>query len=183
MQHDLTVAGIGFFAVVEIFESVDDTRVIIARLITGGLTVGAVAEFLRSDYFSVYKIVKEIKKDSDPKAKRNGRWRKIRMVVPPKSGRRISFEKKAEAERLLTTTNMPIIEIAKMLGLRSRHSIYLIRERLQREQEKESVIEEQQSGSVGTTFKTLTKTKRCEVHGNVSVWPCVICEAQKFRRR
>ena len=167
---------------VDIFENVNDTRVVVARLISGGLTVGAVAEFLRTDYFSVYKILNELKNDPKPRAKRGGRWRSIRLVIVPKSGRRIAPEKKAEAERLLTETNMPIIDIAKQLGLRSRHSIYLIRDRLQREQEKESVIEEQESGEVGTTFKTLTKTKRCEVHGNVSVWPCVICEAERFKK-
>jgi transposase-like protein len=169
--------------VVDIFASEHDTRVIVARLISGGLTVGAVAEFLRTDYFSVYKIVNELKADPNPRAKRRGRWQKIKLVVVPKSGRRIAPEKKQEAERLLTTTNMPIIEIAKQLGLQSRHTIYLIRERLQREQEKASVREEQESGSIGTTFKTLTKTKRCEVHGVVSVWPCVQCEAERFRKR
>lgn len=167
---------------VEIFESEHDTRVIVARLISGGLTVGAVAEFLRTDYFSVYKIVNDLKSDPNPRAKRRGRWHKIKLVIVPKSGRRIAPEKKAEAERLLTETNLPIFEIAKQLGLRSRHSIYLIRERLQREQENESVREEQESGSVGTTFKTLTKTKRCEVHGEVSVWPCVMCEAERARK-
>ena len=167
---------------VDIFASADDTKVIVARLISGGMTVGAVAEFLRSDYFSVYKIVNELKNDPNPKAKRGGRWKRISLVVVPKSGRRISAEKKIEAERLLLETNLGILEIAKRLGLRSRHSVYLIRDRLQREQERESVREEEASGSVGTTFKTLTKTKRCEVHGAVSVWPCVICEAEKFRK-
>lgn len=168
---------------VDIFESAHDTRVIVARLISGGLTVGAVAEFLRTDYFSVYKIVNELRNDPMPRAKRNGRWRSVKMVIVPKSGRRIAADKKSEAERLLLETNLGISEIAKQLGLRSRHSIYLIRERLQREQEKESVREEQEIGEVGTTFKTLSKVKRCEVHGKVSVWPCVICEAERFRKK
>jgi AraC-like DNA-binding protein len=166
--------------VVDIFESQDDTKVIVARLISGGLTVKAVAEFLRTDYFSVYKIVNEIKSDPAPKAKRGRRWQKIQIVMVPKPGRRIPSEKMAEAKRLLLESNLGILEIAKRLGLRSRSSIYCLRDRLQREQENESVREE---GSTGTTFKTLTKPKRWEVHGDVSVWPCVICEAEKHRKR
>jgi hypothetical protein len=166
--------------VVDIFESEHDTRVIVARLISGGMTVGSVAEFLRTDYFSVYKIVNELKADPNPRAKRNGRWQSIDLVVVPKSGRRIPSEKMDEAKRLLLETNLGILEISKRLGLRSRHSLYLLRDRLQREQEKESVIEE---GLNGATFTNLVKTKRCPSHGNVSVWPCVICEAEKFRKK
>lgn len=164
---------------VDIFKSPDDTRVIVARLISGGLTIGAVAEFLCTDYFSVYKIVNELKKDPAPKVKRGGRWKKIKMVVAPKSGRRIDPAKMAEARRLLLETNLGILEIAKRLGFRSRSSIYCLRERLKREEEKESVIEE---GSGGLTFKTLTEKKKCPVHGAVSVWPCVMCEAERYRQ-
>lgn len=165
---------------VDIFASQDDTRVVVARLISGGLTIGSVAEFLRTDYFSVYKIVNELKQDPQPKVKRRGRWRKIEMVVAPKSGRRIDPKKMAEARRLLLETNLGILEIAKQLGFRSRSSIYCLRDRLQREQEKESIREE---GESGLTFRTLSEKKKCLTHGHVSVWPCVMCEAEKFRKR
>jgi len=126
-------------------------------------TIGEIASLLGTDYFSIRNFI--IKK-------------KIPILVP-KSGRRIDPAKMAEARRLLLETNLGILEISKRLGFRSRSSIYCLRDRLQREQEKESVVEE---GSGGLTFKTLTEKKKCPTHGAVSVWPCVMCEANRYRQ-
>ena len=72
-------------------------------------TFSEIATFFECTYFDAYHFA---------------RAQKIAVKVA-KSGRRIDPKIKAEAERLLTTTNLPIIEIQQKLGLSSRHVCFL----------------------------------------------------------
>jgi len=130
-------------------------------------TFSEIATFFECTYFDAYHFA---------------RAQKIAIKVA-KSGRRIDPKIRAEAERLLTTTNMPIIEIQQKLGLRSRHSIYLIRQRLEREQTRLAVTEEAEAGMSFVDTPQRQELRRCPEHGRVTVWPCVQCAAQKFRQQ
>ena len=128
-------------------------------------TIAQIASFFETEYFCVRKFIEQ----------------KGIPILVAKSGRPIDAKLKAEAERLLTQTNLSIFEIQKRLGLKSRHTIYLIRERLEREQMRLAVIEEQENGLSFVDTPQRQELRRCLEHGKVSVWPCVICEAQKYR--
>ena len=127
-----------------------------------GRTIKEIAAFFETDYFDVYKFIQT---EQIP-------------VLFPKSGRRIPAETMAEAKRLFLESNMPILDIAKRLGLRSRSSIYCLRDRLQRETQREAVEEVD-----GRSFKDVSEVRRCPEHGKVTTWPCVACEALAYRKR
>ena len=129
-----------------------------------GRTIKEIAAFFETDYFDVYKFIQT---EQIP-------------VLFPKSGRRIPAEKMAEAKRLFLESNMPILEIANRLGLSSRSSIYCLRDRIQRETQREAVAEEEVDGR---SFKDVSEVRRCPEHGKVTTWPCVACEALAYRKR
>ncbi len=162
----MTVAGNGVSNMVKLVGSMGPLRVDIVEelLNVERRTFAEVAAFFEVDYFHAYAFAKQ----------------KGIVVRVAKSGRRVPKAIKAEAERLLIETNLPIIEIAKRLGLPSRHSIYLIRQRLQREQFRQ-VVSQEKSGMSFSEVSQRQEFKRCEFHGKVSIWPCVACEAERFR--
>ena len=128
-------------------------------------TVSEIAAFFEVEYFHARRFIEQ---------------NKIPLLVA-KSGRPIRVELKAEAERLLTETNLSIMEIQQRLGFKSRHTIYLIRERLEREQARAAVAEEAEAGLSFVDIAQRQELRRCPEHGKVSVWPCVICEAERYR--
>lgn len=129
-----------------------------------GLTVKQIAAHYEVGYFDIYSFIEK----------------KQIPVTFPKSGRRIPAEKMVEAKRLLLESNMPILDIAKQLGLQSRSSIYCLRDRLEKEKQREAVEEENANGK---SFAKANDIKRCPEHGKTSVWPCVACEAIAYRKR
>lgn len=128
-------------------------------------TIGQIASFFEVDYFTVRNFI---------------RANRIPILVP-KSGRRIDAKKKQEAMRLLQETDMSILQIAKRLGFRSRSAIYEMRNSLRKQKEREAVSEEPH----GLSFVQIgqrEQSRKCPTHGRVSVWPCVMCEAEKYRK-
>lgn len=153
---------------ITIFSDPNDSRAIVARLISAGYTIQRVADFLGSDYFSVYDLIHKIENEirDGVKLKRGRRRIEQKIFLPPKKGRPIPPEKLAEVRRLLTKTNLTPTEIADRLGLKSRWAIYKIRDELNRRAVR------------GTgSFQPRSQRSCCPVHGAVTVWPCVACAA------
>jgi hypothetical protein len=167
---------------IDIFENIDDTKVIVARLVSGGMTISKIAAFLGASFQSVYRLVLIIREESQRgvKVKRPHEVRgkivvsriPLKISFFPNKGRKVPKEKLTEAKRLLVKTNLTPSEIAARLELRSRSCIYRIREDLDKKNLK-------RAGS----FQPKSKSHRCAKHGDVSVWPCVACEAEKYRVR
>jgi transposase-like protein len=158
--------------VIEIFRDQDDLKVVIARLISGGLTVQQIADFLGTDYFSVYRTIRKIKSEISEGVKlRRGRRRAVveqKIEFPPKSGRRVSDEKVRAAKKLLMSSDCGPGEIAKRVGLQSPFVVYKIRNEMQRKAERRA-----------GEFQPKQERRVCEVHGPVTVWPCVACAAER----
>jgi DNA-binding CsgD family transcriptional regulator len=153
---------------ITIFRDANDSRAIVARLISAGYTIQQVADFLGTDYFSVYDLIHKIEIEirDGVKLKRGRRRVEQKIFLPPKKGRPLPPEKLAEVRRLLTKTNLTPTEIADRLGLRSRWAIYKIRDELNRRAVR------------GTgSFQPRSRRRCCPVHGEVTVWPCVACAA------
>jgi AraC-like DNA-binding protein len=123
-----------------------------------GLTVNQMAERIGRDYYFVYRIFRCVCDESG-------------IVPPAKSGRRIPKGTIEQARQMLMTTNLGILEIAHRLELKSRSSIYYLRKKMQ-------TVEERKAGR----FQPSKADCCCPVHGALSVWPCVACEAEAFRK-
>lgn len=131
-----------------------------------GCTFQQVADFFEVDYYRAYLFAKR---------------ERIEVRVP-KSGRRIDPKKKQEAMKLLETTNMGVLAIAKLLGFRSRSSIYAWRNSLRKQKEREAVSEER-NGLSFSEIRQKEQSRRCPEHGKVNVWPCVMCEAKRYQQQ
>lgn len=165
---------------IDIFKNPDDTKVIVARLVSGGLTIQRIADFLGVGYTPVYNLVKKIQAEIDEGVKlKRGRMRAVvrqEMVLPPKCGRRVPREKIRQVEKLLTTTNLTQSEIARQVGLKTRFPILRVRNELRTRAER-------RAGDFQPKQAKRGKTYRCEIHGPVTIWPCVACAAESERRR
>lgn len=160
-----------------IFRDIDDCKVIVARLVSGGLTIQRVADFLHSDYGTVYRLVHAIRREVEDGVKlHRGRKRacvRQSIVLPQKSGRRLPQDKLAEVRWYMERTNHTPSEIARLVGLKNRHAVYKLKDEMTRQAYDEA----------GNFRPCKCKGKRCPVHGVVELWPCVACEAEKELRR
>ena len=134
---------------------------VVATLTARGLTVQEMADQLGKSYFVLYRLYRRVADGMGDS-------------LPPKSGRRIPRDKLKEVKRLLLSTNLTIVEIAEKLGLRSRSSIYYLRNQL---------LQKEEAKAGGFSFHEVkNESRRCELHGPVAVWPCVACEAERYRQ-
>lgn len=159
---------------IDIFSDQNDLRVVVARLANGGMTIQRIADFLQTDYWSVYSLIRKIENDFDGviKIRRGRREVVVRLNLPPRQGRPLRKEKLETAKRLLMKTNLPLSEIARRSGLRSRSAVYKVRDELQRKSER-----------AAGSFQPRRENRVCKVHGPVTIWPCVACAAEKARER
>jgi hypothetical protein len=168
--------GTGRCRVIDIFDDLDDVKVVVARMVSGGLTIQQIADFLRTDYFSVYRLLRKIKVEISEGVKlKRGRRRAVveqRVTFPPKCGRMVPKEKVDQVRRLLLSSNCGPHEIAERVGLQSPFVIYKIRAEMQKRAERRA-----------GDFQPKQQKRVCQVHGPVTVWPCVACAAEESKKQ
>lgn len=157
---------------VDIREHEDDWKVVVARLVSSGLTIQRIADFFGVSYFTIYFLVRRIQRDvaAGKTVVRGGRRRKLKLSLPRKSGRKLSKEDLKRVHHYLVNTNLTPVEIARELGVRSTYAIYKVR----REMDAKSV---RNAGS----FQPERKSHVCPKHGQVAFSPCVQCAAEAAR--
>ena len=170
---------------IDIFPNLDDTKVVVARLISSGMSVQAIADFLFADVHSVYRLANQIRIEAEkgrrvrrvadgPRGKHRVKRVKLEILFPARKGRKVPAEKISEIRRMLLKTNLTPMEIARSLNMKSRSSIYRIRNAMLSKAKKKAGEFQPKEESV---------VRRCEKHGLVNVWPCVACEAEKYRSK
>jgi DNA-binding CsgD family transcriptional regulator len=158
--------------VVDIREHEDDWKVVVARLVSSGLTIQRVADFLGVSYFVVYFLVRRIESDIEAgkTVLRGRRRRKLELVLPSRQGRKLTRKKLKQVRWYLTNTNLRPTEIARELGIRSTYAIYKVRKEL-----------EARSMKNAGQFQPERKSHVCPKHGQVAFSPCVQCAAEAAR--
>ena len=135
---------------------VDSARVV-AYLLKAGHTTAQVAEILGCDYWPLHRFIRS--------AKLNG-------AMTARNGKKLSDDTKNEIRRMLMVEDLSPLEISRRLKLRSRTTIYcMIAEMRKHEQRKAG------------EFQPVARSQRCQVHGDVELWPCPACEAIEYRQR
>ena len=132
--------------------SADQKIRIVKFLILENFTLQKISEITGEKYHCIHYLV-----------------RKNLMTLPPMRGRYAGESKRKQIRRLLLETNASVRVIAAEVGVSHRTVCYHAKKWRQNQ--------EREAGSFQPV--NLSQPRHCKIHGMVTIWPCVACEASK----